>query len=180
MPLFTRTAGNYFVAHNATLVGEITIGELSSFWFNAVVRGDVAPVTIGRRVNVQDGVVVHCDSGVPNVIEDDVTIGHGAIVHGAFVGRGALVGMGSTLLGRTRIGSECLVAAGAVVPPGLEVPDRMLVVGVPAKVVRPVREQDLKYMRWLTEHYVALAQKYVKGEDATVRPVGWEREEDSR
>src|SRR5215207_10965355 len=113
MPLFTETPGGYFVAHNATIVGEVAIGELSSFWFNAGVRGDVAPVTIGRRVNVQDGVVIHCDSNVPNVIEDDVTIGHGAIVHGTFVGRGSLIGMGAKVLGRTKIGRGCLVAAGA-------------------------------------------------------------------
>src|SRR5205814_8614898 len=119
MPRFALSPGGSFVAHNATIVGEVSIGELSSFWFNAVVRGDVAPVTIGRRVNVQDGVVVHCDTDVPNVIEDDVTIGHGAIVHGMFVGRGSLVGMGSTLLSRTKIGRECPIAAGAVVPPGL-------------------------------------------------------------
>ena len=169
MPLFSETPGGYFVAHNATIVGEVTVGELASFWFNAVVRGDVAPVTIGKRVNVQDGVVVHCDSGVPNVIEDDVTIGHGAIVHGMFVGRGSLVGMGATLLGRTRIGSECLVGAGSVVPPGLEVPDRMLVMGVPGKIVRPLREQDFQYMRWLTNHYVELARRYVKGDSPTVQ-----------
>jgi carbonic anhydrase/acetyltransferase-like protein (isoleucine patch superfamily) len=168
-PLFTRAPGGYFVAHNATIVGEVSIGELASVWFNAVVRGDVAPVTIGRRVNVQDGVVVHCDTGVPNVIEDDVTIGHGAIVHGTFVGRGSLIGMGSTLLSRTRIGRECLVAAGAVVPPGLDVPDRMLVMGVPGKVVRPVTDRDLEYMRWLSGHYVELAQEYVKGEAKTVQ-----------
>src|SRR3712207_6617798 len=131
MPLFTRTAGNFFLAHNATVVGDVTVGELSSFWFTAVVRGDVAPVVIGRRVNVQDGAVVHCDTDVPNVIEDDVTIGHRAIVHGTFVGRGTLVGMGAMLLSRTKIGRECLIAAGAVVPPDMEVPDRMLVVGVP-------------------------------------------------
>src|SRR5215207_1166678 len=169
MPLFTETPGGYFVAHNATIVGEVAIGELSSFWFNAVVRGDVAPVTIGRRVNVQDGVVVHCDSNVPNVIEDDVTIGHGAIVHGMFVGQGSLIGMGSTLLGRTKIGRGCLVAAGAVVPPGLEVPDGMAVIGVPGKIVRPVKDEERKYMRWLSELYVALAQKYVAGEDVRVR-----------
>jgi carbonic anhydrase/acetyltransferase-like protein (isoleucine patch superfamily) len=162
-PLFTQTPEGYFVARNATVVGDVTIGEHSSLWFNAVVRGDVAPVTIGRRVNVQDGVVVHCDTDVPNVIGDDVTIGHGAIVHGMFVGRGSLIGMGSTVLSRTRIGSECLIAAGAVVPPGLEVPDRMLVMGVPAKIVRPLREQDFQYMRWLTDHYVDLARRYVKG-----------------
>ena len=166
MPLFTRSAGNAFFAHNATVVGNVTVGEHASFWFNAVVRGDVAPVTIGRRVNVQDGACIHCDSGVPNVIEDDVVIGHGAIVHGMFVGRGSLVGMGAKLLGRTRIGRECLVAAGAVVPPGLEVPDRMVVMGVPGKIVRPVREEELKYMRWLVPHYVELAQEYVAGEFA--------------
>src|SRR4051794_19944483 len=164
MPLFTQSPGGYFVAHNATIVGDVTIGELASFWFNAVVRGDVAPVTIGRRVNVQDGVVVHCDTDVPNVIEDDVTIGHGAIVHGEFVGGGSLIGMGAKLLGRTRIGRGCLVAAGAVVSPGTHVPDGMVVMGVPGKIVRPVKEAEVKYMRWLVPHYVELAEKYVKGE----------------
>lgn len=164
MTLFTRTPHNVFLAHNATVVGDVTVGELASFWFNAVVRGDVAPVTIGRGVNVQDTAVIHCDTGVPNVIEDDVTIGHGAIVHGMFVGRGSLIGMGATLLGRTKIGRECLVAAGAVVSPGLEVPDRMVVMGVPGRIVRPVKEEELKYMRWLGPHYVELAEKYVAGE----------------
>src|SRR5690242_8259441 len=109
MPLFTRLASGAFVAHNATVVGAVALGEAASVWFNAVIRGDVAAVTIGRRVNVQDGACVHCDTGFPNVIEDDVTIGHGAIVHGTFVGRGALIGMGATVLGKTRIGRECLV-----------------------------------------------------------------------
>src|SRR4051812_21977132 len=163
MPLIARTADNYFLAHNATLTGEIAIGEKTSFWFNAVVRGDVAPVTIGQRVNVQDGAVVHCDTDVPNIIEDDVTIGHGAIVHGMFVGAGSLIGMGATLLGRTKIGRECLIAAGAVVPPGLVVPDRSVVMGVPGKIVRAVSEEELKYMRWLTPHYVELAEKYAAG-----------------
>jgi carbonic anhydrase/acetyltransferase-like protein (isoleucine patch superfamily) len=163
--LFTRTAGNHFLAHNCTVHGAVTMGELSSFWFNAVVRGDVAPIVIGRRVNVQDGAVIHCDSGMPNTIEDDVTIGHRAIVHGAHVGRGSLVGMGSVLLGQTRIGSECLIAAGAVVPPGLVVPDRMVVVGVPGKIARPIRDKELQYLRWLTGHYVALAERYVADED---------------
>jgi carbonic anhydrase/acetyltransferase-like protein (isoleucine patch superfamily) len=164
MPLFKQTSHNYFLAHNATLTGEITIAEHASFWFNTVVRGDVAPVTIGKRVNVQDGAVIHCDSGVANVIEDDVTIGHAAVVHGAFVGAGSLIGMHATLLGRTKIGKECLVAAGAVVPPGLEVPDRMVVMGVPGKIVRAVSEEELKYMRWLVPHYVKLAEKYARGE----------------
>jgi len=122
MPLITQTSGNYFRANNATLTGELTIGELASFWFNAVVRGDVAPITIGRRTNVQDGAVIHCDSGVPNVIGEDVVIGHRAIVHGAKVGDRCLIGMGATVLSQTKLGNDCFVAAGAVVPPGLVVP----------------------------------------------------------
>jgi carbonic anhydrase/acetyltransferase-like protein (isoleucine patch superfamily) len=151
------------IAHNATLTGDITVGADSSFWFNTVVRGDVAPVTIGRRVNVQDGAIVHCDSNVPNVIEDDVVIGHGAIVHGMHIGAGTLIGMGATVLGRTKIGKQCLIAAGAVVPPGLEVPDRMMVMGVPGKIVRPVKDEELQYMQWLSGHYVELAKKYLSG-----------------
>ena len=163
MPLFTRTAGGGFIAHNATVVGDVRVGEQTSFWFNTVARGDVAPLTIGRRVNVQDGAILHCDTDVPNAIEDDVSIGHGAIVHGTFVGRGTLVGMGAVVLSRTRIGSDCLIGAGAVVPPGMDVPDRSVVMGVPGKVVRAVNDEDLKYMRWLTERYIELAEQYVAG-----------------
>ena len=159
-----QTPGGYFVARNATRSGELTIAPKASFWFNAVVRGDVAPITIGARTNVQDGAVVHCDTGFPNVIEEDVVIGHGAIVHGLFVGAGSLVGMGATLLSRTKVGRQCLIGAGSVVPPGMEIPDRSLVMGVPAKIVRPVGEADLKYMSWLASHYVELAEKHVRGE----------------
>jgi carbonic anhydrase/acetyltransferase-like protein (isoleucine patch superfamily) len=160
----THTAANYFKARSAIITGDVMIGELCSFWFNAVVRGDVAPITIGQRTNVQDGAVIHCDSGVPNVIGDEVVIGHGAIVHGARVGDRCLIGMGATLLSQTRLGNECFVAAGAVVPPGLEVPDGMMVMGVPGKIVRPVKEKELEYMRWLVPHYIELAQKYARGE----------------
>ncbi len=165
MKLFTKTAGGFYVAHSATVIGDVTAGEASSFWFGAVVRGDVAPIRIGRRVNVQDGSVIHCDTDVANEIEDDVTIGHRAVVHGAFIGQGTLIGMGSVVLSRTRIGRECLIGAGAVVPPGLVVPDGMLVVGVPGRIVRPVKDEDRKYMRWLTRHYAELAERYTKEDD---------------
>jgi carbonic anhydrase/acetyltransferase-like protein (isoleucine patch superfamily) len=164
MPLFTRHPDGSFRAHNATIVGDVTAGENSSFWFNAVVRGDVAAVIIGKRTNVQDGACIHCDTGVPNVIGDDVVIGHGAIVHGKAVGNGSLIGMGATLLSRSVIGQECLIAAGAVVPPDLVVPDRMAVMGVPGKIIRPVKDKELEYMRWLRGHYVQLAEKYLRGE----------------
>jgi carbonic anhydrase/acetyltransferase-like protein (isoleucine patch superfamily) len=160
----TRTSGGYFRAHNATLTGNLTIGAQASFWFNAVVRGDVAPVTIGARTNVQDGAVIHCDTEVPNHIGDDVVIGHGAIVHGARVGNRCLIGMGATVLSNTRLGDDVFIAAGAVVPPNLEVPDGMMVMGVPGKIVRPVSEKEREYMRWLAGHYVEIAEKYVSGE----------------
>ncbi len=162
-PLFTKTPAGFYVAHNATLTGDLSIGIDASFWFNAVVRGDVAPIKIGRRVNVQDGAVVHCDSGVPNVIEDDVVIGHRAIVHGERVGSGSLIGMGATVLGGSKIGSGCLIAAGSVVPPRMVVPDGMLVVGVPGKIVRPLNDEDRDYITWLVSHYVELASRYVAG-----------------
>jgi carbonic anhydrase/acetyltransferase-like protein (isoleucine patch superfamily) len=163
MPLFTKFRDGSFRAFNVTIVGDVTAGAESSFWFNAVVRGDVAAVRIGRRTNVQDSAVIHCDTGVPNEIGDDVVIGHGAIVHGQAIADGSLIGMGATLLSRTIVGRECLIAAGAVVPPDLVVPDRMVVMGVPGKIIRPVREKELEYMRWLRGHYVELAQKYLSG-----------------
>ncbi len=144
-------------------MGDVTILEGASIWFGAVIRGDVAPVSIGRRVNVQDNAVIHCDTGVANIIEDEVTIGHGAIVHGKFVGAGSLVGMGATLLSRSVIGQRCLIAAGAVVPPDLSVPDEMVVMGVPGKIVRRVKPEELQYMKWLTTHYLQLAQQYANG-----------------
>jgi len=160
---FIRTPSGVYCAPSAVVVGDVTIGADSSIWFNAAIRGDVAPIVIGKRVNVQDGVVIHCDTGFPNTIGDDVTIGHGAIVHGTSVGDGSLVGMGAKLLGRTEIGKECLIAAGAVVPPGLKVPDRMCVMGVPGKIVRAVTEKELEYMRWLAPHYLELAKGYAEG-----------------
>lgn len=164
MDWFYATPEGAFVAYNATVSADVELGPESSVWFGAVVRGDVAPVRIGRRVNIQDGAVIHCDTGFANTIEDDVSIGHRAVVHGERVGRGTLIGMGAVLLGHTKIGAECLIGAGAVVPPGLEVPDRMVVVGVPGKIIRPVTDMDLKYLRWLPERYVDLVGKYLAGE----------------
>lgn len=158
--LFSRTPTGYYVAHNATLTGELSIAENSSFWFNVVVRGDVAPITIGRRVNVQDGAIIHCDTGIPNVIEGDVSIGHRAIVHGKFVGRGTLIGMGAIVLSESTIGEECLIAAGAVVSPRMTVPDRSVVMGVPGRIVRQVNQKDLDYFKMIVKRYVELAEKY--------------------
>ena len=164
MSWFSKTPDGAFLAYNATVTGDVRLGSEASVWFGAVVRGDVAPVTIGRRVNIQDGAVVHCDTGFANLIEDDVTIGHRAVVHGERVGRGTLVGMGAVVLGHTDVGEECLIAAGAVVTPGVKIPDRSLVLGVPAQIARPVNEKELEYLRWLSRRYVELVKRYQSGE----------------
>jgi carbonic anhydrase/acetyltransferase-like protein (isoleucine patch superfamily) len=159
-----KTAGGFYLAENATIVGDVTIGADSSLWFNVVVRGDVASIRIGNRVNVQDATVIHVDTGVPQVIEDDVSIGHRAIVHGKFVGRGTLIGMGAILLSGCAIGQDCLIAAGAVVPPNSNIPARSVVMGVPGKIVRQVTERDLAYMRTICGAYLHLAKKHAAQE----------------
>ncbi len=167
MQWFSKTPDGAFLAYNSTITGDVRLGANTSVWFNAVIRGDVAPVTIGERVNIQDGAIIHCDTGFANTIEDDVSIGHRAIIHGERVGRGTLIGMGAVLLGHTEVGEECLIAAGAVVTPGQKIPDRMLVLGVPAQIVRPVSDKEHEYLRWLSRRYVDLVNKYQAGEFGT-------------
>ena len=158
MPRILRHQLGFFHADNAVIVGDVVIKEDANFWFGSVVRGDMARIEIGRRVNVQDGVLIHADSGNPVVIEDDVSIGHGAVIHGQRIGQGTLVGMGARILGRSIIGG------GAVVPPGMVIPDRMVVLGVPACVTRPVSDKDIEHMRWIPGHYVQLAWNWTRGE----------------
>ena len=155
-----RASDGCFIADTARVVGDVRLGRDVSIWYGAVVRGDVAPVVIGRRTNVQDNAVVHCDHRYANVIGEDVIIGHAAIVHGESIGDNTLIGMGAVVLGRTRIGRGCVVAAGAVVPPGLEVPNGMVVMGVPGKIVREVNETDRAYLAKLPDHYIGIAERH--------------------
>ena len=159
---------NAYLADTARVTGEVTLGDDVNLWYNAVVRGDVAPVIIGRGTNVQDNAVVHCDKGFANEIGCDVIIGHGALVHGVFVGDGSMIGMGATVLGGSRIGKGCIVAAGAVVPQGLDVPDGMVVMGVPGRVLRPTREAEQAYLRTIPQRYVELARHYANHPDDTL------------
>lgn len=160
-----RRVRHAFLADTARVMGHVTLGESVSVWYGAAVRGDVASITIGGGSNVQDNATVHCDSGVPNVIGRDVTIGHNAVVHGMSVGDGTLIGMHATVMGRTNIGKGCLIAAGTVVPPGLEVPDGMVVMGVPGRITRQVNEKEREYLAWLPAHYRALAKRYAEQPD---------------
>lgn len=157
-----RRIGHAWIADTARVLGEVELGPDVSIWYGAVIRGDVAPITIGEMTNVQDNGVVHCDKGLPNVIGRRVTIGHGAIVHGVSVGDGALIGMGARLLGRSRIGARALVAAGALVPEGMEVPDDMVAMGMPARIVRPTTDREKQYLLALPPRYVDVAKMHAE------------------
>lgn len=163
MPVMRRV-GEVWLADTATVVGDVTLGAGANVWYSAVVRGDVAPITLGERVNLQDGVVVHCDAGFPQVVEPGVVVGHAAVLHGVRVGANTLVGIGARLLSGTDVGEDCLIAAGAVVPPGLTVPPGSVVMGVPGKVVRAVTPAEAAHTRKLCERYQEMARRHAAGE----------------
>jgi carbonic anhydrase/acetyltransferase-like protein (isoleucine patch superfamily) len=153
-----------FIASTAIVTGDVTCGLGVNIWFSAVVRGDVAPITLGENVNLQDGAIVHCDAGYPNVIEPGVVAGHAAVLHGVRVGAGTLVGIGAKLLSGSDVGEECLIAAGAVVPPGMKVPPRSVVMGLPGKVVRAVTAEEIALTRTINARYQDMARRYRAGE----------------
>lgn len=156
--VYPTIAEDAWVAPGAVVVGDVTIGAGSSVWFNAVVRGDVAPVRIGAGSNVQDNAVLHVDTGQPCVVGDNVTIGHSAIVHGTTVGDGVVIGMGSIVLSRSVIGEGSTVAAGAVVAEDAVVEPRTLVMGVPAKPKRQLSDEEVSRNLDNARRYVRNAQ----------------------
>ena len=135
------------VARGAVLVGEVTLGEESSVWYNAVVRADNAPIVIGARSNIQDCCVLHVDEGHPIQIGDGVTVGHGAILHGCTIGDNSLIGMGAVVLNGAQIGKNCIIGASALVTQGMQVPDGSMLLGVPAKVRRPLTEEEITALK---------------------------------
>lgn len=144
-----------FVHALAFVGGDVELGELTSVWPFAVLRGDAERITVGRECNIQDGAVIHADPGAPAVVGNRVSIGHRAVVHGAEVGSNTLVGVGAVVLNGARIGEWCVIGAGAVVTEGTVVPDGSVVLGVPARVVRKVTERDRKLIEAVTEAYVS-------------------------
>ena len=144
-----------FVDISAQVIGDVTLGSESSIWMNVVVRGDVNSIRIGRRTNIQDGTVVHVMHGTHlTVIGDEVTIGHGAIVHGCTIEDRCLIGMGAILLNGVRIGRGSVVAAGALVPEGMQVPPGSMVMGMPAKVRRPLTSEEAASLGAYAASYV--------------------------
>lgn len=149
-----------YVAPGATVVGDVHLGDEVSIWFGAVLRGDVERLTVGRGSNVQDNSVLHSDPGSPLLVGDRVTVGHGCILHGCQIGAGALIGMGSTILNDARIGRDCLVGANALVTEGKAFADGMLIVGSPARAIRPLTPEELARMAESPGRYVERARLY--------------------
>lgn len=157
---YPKVDSSAFVAEGVQLIGDVQIARDSSVWYNSVLRGDINSVEIGERTNIQDCSVLHVTNALPVRIGKDVTVGHRAIVHGCTIGDCSLIGMGSVILDDARIGSHSLVAAGAVVLQGFEVPDGMLVAGVPAKIIRPLTEEEKEQIRQSAIHYIEYARGY--------------------
>jgi carbonic anhydrase/acetyltransferase-like protein (isoleucine patch superfamily) len=148
-----RLDSTSFVASGARLIGDVTLAEGASVWYNAVLRGDSAAIFIGAGSNVQDNVSVHVDAGSPVVVGDDVSIGHNAVVHGCTIGDGSLIGMGAVVLGGAIIGEGSLIAAGTVVLENTEVPPGSLVAGVPGRVRRALSEEERRDLVRNAHHY---------------------------
>jgi carbonic anhydrase/acetyltransferase-like protein (isoleucine patch superfamily) len=148
-----------YLAPGAAVVGDVVIGEDSSVWFNAVLRGDVEAIRIGRRTNIQDCCVLHADAGFPCILGDGVTVGHGAIVHGAQVGDNTVIGMNSVVMNGAQVGADCLIAVGAVVAEGVQVPPGSLVMGLPGKVKRLLAPDEIARNRRGAEHYAEAARR---------------------
>lgn len=151
-----------YIAEGAWVIGDVEVGKDSSVWFNAVLRGDINAIRLGERTNIQDAAVLHVTHDLVVWIGDDVTVGHQAIIHGCRIERGALIGMGAVVLDDARIGECALVAAGAVVKEGFVVPDGMLAAGVPAKIVRPLSDQEREALLDSAGRYVAYARSYTR------------------
>jgi len=157
-----RVAPSAYVDESAQVIGDVVIGEESSVWMNAVVRGDVNHIRIGSRTNVQDGTIVHVmrDPSHPTTVGDDVTVGHGVTLHGCSVADRCLIGMGAILLNGSSVGEDCIVAAGTLLPEGMAVPARSLVMGSPGKVRRSLTDDEVAFILQSAQNYVTYRLDY--------------------
>ena len=152
--------GNFWVAPNATLIGNCILHENASVWFNVTMRGDNEPIIVGENSNVQDGSVLHTDMGAPLTIGKNVTIGHLAMLHGCIIGDNSLVGIGAVVLNHAKIGKNCIIGAKALIPEGKEIPDNSLVVGAPGRIIRQNDEQTEQFLLGSALHYVENWKRY--------------------
>ena len=153
-------APSAYITDSATIVGRVTIGEDSSVWFQATVRGDNEDITIGRNCNLQEGAVLHADPGFPLNMGDHVSVGHQAMIHGCTIGEGSLIGIQAVILNGARIGKNCLVGAGALVTEGKEFPDNSLIIGSPARVLRTLDDKAIANLRRIADSYAERSQLF--------------------
>ena len=153
-----------FVAENATIVGNVTLGKESTVWFQAVIRGDANRIEIGARTNIQDGAIIHVDHDAPTIVEDDVTVGHQCMLHGCTIKKGALIGMSSIVLNHAVIGENSLLGAGSLVTEGTVIPPNVLAFGRPARVIRPLTEEEIAKNQVNITHYVENGYAYQQGQ----------------
>jgi carbonic anhydrase/acetyltransferase-like protein (isoleucine patch superfamily) len=158
-----RVHPSAFIAPTAAVMGDVTVGQDASIWYHTVLRGDMAPIVVGSQSNIQDGTIVHVDTGVPCTVGQRVAVGHRVILHGCTVGDDCLIAMGSVLLNGVTIGSGSVVAAGAVIPEGMQVPARSLVMGVPGRIIRPVDAALAERVTATWTHYVKEARAHRAG-----------------
>jgi carbonic anhydrase/acetyltransferase-like protein (isoleucine patch superfamily) len=155
-------APDAYIAPTATIIGDVTIGSEASVWFGAVIRGDEGKIVIGARTSVQDNVVIHVNGRSDTIIEENVTIGHGAVMEGCHIGAGTLIGMNAVVLSEAKVGEGCLIAAGAVVGEFAMIPPRVLAVGMPATVKRPLSPDMQARIAHSPESYVMFSQAYIE------------------
>lgn len=154
-----------FIAENAVIIGDVEIGAQASVWYNCVLRGDVNYIRIGAGTNIQDGTIIHVSRGAefPTIIENNVTVGHSATIHGCYIETGSLIGIGAIILDGARIGKNSLIAAGSLVTPNTIIPERSFVLGAPARVKRELSDEEIADLQKFWENYIKLSEIYLKG-----------------
>ena len=151
---------NFWIAPNASVIGEVNLERDASIWFNAILRADNEPITIGEGSNVQDGAIIHTDPGYACNIGKKVTVGHMAMLHGCSIGDGSLIGIGSVVLNGAKIGKNCIIGSKALVTEGMEVPDGSMVLGIPGKIKKTLTEEEQSFVPLGAEHYIDNYKKY--------------------
>jgi carbonic anhydrase/acetyltransferase-like protein (isoleucine patch superfamily) len=155
-----RAKGSYYVADSARVIGNVILGEDTSVWFGAIIRGDNELITLEKGSNVQDGAVLHTDPGYPLTVGEHVTVGHMAMLHGCEIGANSLIGIGATVLNGAKIGKNCLIGAGALVTENKEIPDNSMVLGSPGKVVKTLSDEQTKGLKLGAEYYIKNGQRF--------------------
>ena len=151
-----------WVAPNAIIIGKVQLKKNSNIWFNSVLRGDVDQITIGENTNIQDGSIIHTDPGCPTIVGNGVTVGHMVMLHGCEIADDCLIGIGSTILNKTKIGKNCIIGANALVTENKVIPERSLVLGSPGKIVRQVTDEEIEHIKENARVYVENFKKYKK------------------